>query len=243
MKYFFAIIAVLLLNFGVYSQDEIVLITHNNYLVGGTQNGKWLTETEVLPNIKKPTMFIGFDSFKNEKPSDIYGTISDQMGCGAYFFHFGETAEVPEDVSFDQSLKPILAIGANAKWNPLPRTPKKISLTDKTYQKIALDFLKTKGMKINSVKLENAFSIDLEGDGTGWTDKKYAEMVEKSNLETDEAKRYKLLNEAETYLLQQQPVIPLAIKAGGFLCQPYVKNLSPNPSGFINWREVYIDPK
>ncbi len=166
MKYFLTMIFVFLLNLGIYSQDEIVLITHNNYLVGGTQNGKWLTETEVLSNIKKPTKFFGFDSFKNEKPTDIYGTISEMMGCGAYFFHFSETAEVPKDVSFDESLKPILAIGANAKWNPLPRMPKKISLTDKTYQKIALDFLKTKGMKIKSVKIENIFSIDFEGDGT-----------------------------------------------------------------------------
>ncbi|MBA2737636.1 MAG: peptide ABC transporter substrate-binding protein, partial [Pyrinomonadaceae bacterium] len=79
------------------------------------------------------------------------------------------------------------------------------------------------------------------GNGTGWTDKKYAEMVEKSNLETDEAKRYKLLNEAETYLLEQQPVIPLTVSARGLLCQPYIKNLSPNPLGFINWREVYVD--
>jgi len=166
MKYLLTLGLVLLFNLGIYSQVGVVLITHNNYLVGGTQNGKWLKDTEVLTNIKKPTKFIGFDSFKNEKSSDIYGTISEQMGCGAYFFYFGETAEVPKDVSFDESLKPILAIGANAKWNPLPRMPKKISLTDKTYQKIALDFLKTKGMKIKSVKIENIFSIDFEGDGT-----------------------------------------------------------------------------
>ncbi|MEO6590208.1 MAG: ABC transporter substrate-binding protein [Pyrinomonadaceae bacterium] len=85
------------------------------------------------------------------------------------------------------------------------------------------------------------FYTDKNGKITGWTDKKYGEVVEKSNLETDEAKRYKLLNEAETYLLEQQPVIPLAGSTGGFLCQPYVKNLSPNQSGFINWREVYIE--
>ncbi len=87
----------------------------------------------------------------------------------------------------------------------------------------------------------NILLTEKNGFGTGWTDKKYAEMVEKSNLETDEAKRYKLLNEAENYLLEQQPVIPLTITAKGLLCQPYIKNLSPNPLGFINWREVYVD--
>ncbi len=82
---------------------------------------------------------------------------------------------------------------------------------------------------------------EKNGGGTGWTDNKYVEMIEKSNLETDEAKRYKLLNEAETYLLEQQPIIPLIVSARGFLCQPYIKNLSPNPLGFINWREVYVN--
>ncbi|MBA2494716.1 MAG: hypothetical protein H0V31_08480, partial [Acidobacteria bacterium] len=66
---------------------------------------------------------------------------------------------------------------------------------------------------------------------------------EKSNLETDEAKRYKLLSEAETYLLEQQPVIPLFISATAMLCKPYIKNLVPNSSVQINWREVYIDDK
>lgn len=83
--------------------------------------------------------------------------------------------------------------------------------------------------------------LEKNGGGTGWNDKKYIEMVEKANLETDEAKRYKMLGEAETYLLEQQPVIPLAVYSRGFLCQPYVKNLAPNPLGQINWREVYVE--
>ncbi len=166
MKYVSAVIFVLLFSLGIYSQDKIVLIAHNNFLVGGTQNGKWMTEAEVLTNIKKPTKFFGFDSFKNEKPSEIYGTMSDMMGCGAYFFHFGGTADIPKEVSFDESLKPKLAISAAANWNPLPRMPKKLDLTSKIYQKIALDFLTTKGLNIKGVELENAFSVDLEGDGS-----------------------------------------------------------------------------
>ncbi len=165
MEYFLTIILFFLFNLGIYSQDGIVLIAHNNYLVGGAKNGKWLKDTEVLTNFGKPSKFFGFDSFKNEKPYEIYGTLG-ELGCSASVFYFGKTAKVPEDPFGDDSLKAILAISANANWKPLPRVPKKLDLTDKTYQKIALDFLKTKGMKINSVKLENIFSIDLEGDGT-----------------------------------------------------------------------------
>ena len=164
MKHFLTLSLVLLFNLAIYSQAEVVLITHNNYLVGGTRNAKWLKEAEVLTNIKKPTKFIGFDSFINTKPSEIYGTF-DVLGCGANYFYFSKTAKIPENVFGDDSLKPILAIGANANWNPLPRVPKKLDRTIKNYQKIALDFLRTKGIVAKIIKLENAFSIDLEGDG------------------------------------------------------------------------------
>ncbi len=80
-----------------------------------------------------------------------------------------------------------------------------------------------------------------EENPSGWKDKKYDEMLEKANAETDEAKRYKMLSEAETYMLEQQPVIPLTLSRIGILCKPYVKNLVPNPLDNVNWREVYID--
>lgn len=166
MKYFLTLVLIFLLNLGIYPQTEVILIAHNNYLVGGTQNGKWLKDSEVLNDFGKPAKFIGFDSFKTgEKPFEIYGTLG-QTGCSANQFYFGKSAKVPEDVFADDTLKPILAIGANANWNPLPRLPKKLDAADKTYQKIALDFLKTKGIKPKNFKFENAFSIDLEGDGS-----------------------------------------------------------------------------
>jgi oligopeptide transport system substrate-binding protein len=77
---------------------------------------------------------------------------------------------------------------------------------------------------------------------TGWSDKKFDELIAKSNAEPDESKRRQFLREAEGYLLEQQPVIPLFISANAMLVKPYVKNLAPNALDFINWREVYIDP-
>jgi hypothetical protein len=157
---------VLLFSLGVFAQENTVLIAHNNYLVGATRGGKWLKDTEVPNEFGKPSKFIGFDSFKSgEKPSKIYGTLG-QLGCSANLFYFNESAKVPENIFDETSLKPILAISSNAKWNPLPRVAQKIALTNKTYRKIALDFLKTKIRTAKSVKLENAFSVDLEGDGT-----------------------------------------------------------------------------
>ena len=75
MKYFLTLVSVLLLNLGIYSQDEIVLISHNNYLIGAAQNGKWLKDENNLAKFGKTTKFIGFDSFIKTKPAEIYGTL------------------------------------------------------------------------------------------------------------------------------------------------------------------------
>ena len=166
MKTFSVILTVLFFNLGLFAQENVVLIAHNNYLIGAANNGKWLKDIDVsAANLKKTSKFFGFDPFKNEKPSEMYGTF-DHLGCSADFFYFGKTSKTPENIFDDETtLKPVLAIGANANWNPLPRTARKIASGDKTYQKIALDLLRTKKLNVRSVKLENIFSVDLEGDG------------------------------------------------------------------------------
>lgn len=165
MKYFLTLLFLLSFNFGICAQNDIVLISHNNYLVGAAQNGKWIKDADVAAQSGKSAKYLGFDSLKNEKPSEIFG-ITGETGCGAHYFYFGKTAKTPESIFDETSLKPVLAIGENANWNPLPRTATKIGSTNKTYQKIALDFLKTKGITVKIIKLEKAFSVDLEGDGT-----------------------------------------------------------------------------
>ncbi len=166
MKTFTIILTILLFNIGLFAQENVVLIAHNNYLIGGTQNGKWIKDIDVsAANLKKTSKFFGFDPFKNEKPSEMYGTF-DHLGCSADLFYFGKTSNTPENIFDDETtLKPVLAIGANANWNPLPRIARKIASGNKTYQKIALDLLRTKGLNVRSVKLENVFAVDLEGDG------------------------------------------------------------------------------
>ncbi len=86
------------------------------------------------------------------------------------------------------------------------------------------------------------FSLfEEEKNYAGWNDTRFREMLTKANIETDEAKRYQLLNEAEKYLIAQQPVIPLTNQVYNMLCKPYIKNLAPNSLKQINWREVYVD--
>jgi ABC-type oligopeptide transport system substrate-binding subunit len=78
-------------------------------------------------------------------------------------------------------------------------------------------------------------------NGTGWSDKKYDELLLAANAETDNDKRMVKLREAEGYMLKQQPVIPLFVGPSSFMCKPYVMNLVPNLLDQHDWRGVYID--
>jgi oligopeptide transport system substrate-binding protein len=78
-------------------------------------------------------------------------------------------------------------------------------------------------------------------NSTGWKDPKYDALLEAANSEIDPEKRARKLNEAESYMLEQQPIIPLYVNPTAFMCKPYVKNLVSNLLDTHNWREVYID--
>ena len=78
-------------------------------------------------------------------------------------------------------------------------------------------------------------------NGTGWADRRYDQMISRANAVTVPAERQRLLREAETYMLAQQPVIPLVVKSISFMRKPYVRNLEANLLDQHNWRGVWID--
>ncbi|HEX5706287.1 MAG TPA: peptide ABC transporter substrate-binding protein [Pyrinomonadaceae bacterium] len=85
------------------------------------------------------------------------------------------------------------------------------------------------------------FSTIGGDNGTGWFDPKYVEMLKKANSAPSQAERYKLLAEAEKYLLDEQPVIPLQTNATNWMKKPYVKGMYPNPGTLHAWKFVYIE--
>jgi oligopeptide transport system substrate-binding protein len=76
---------------------------------------------------------------------------------------------------------------------------------------------------------------------TDWHDPKYDSMLVEANAETDPAQRAKMLQSAEQYLLDNQPMIPTYVGPSAFMCKPFVKNLVPNLLDQHDWRGVYID--
>jgi oligopeptide transport system substrate-binding protein len=85
------------------------------------------------------------------------------------------------------------------------------------------------------------FSTPGGNNGTGWFEPKYAGMLVTANREADPAKRFALLAEAERYLLDAQPVIPLLTSGTSWLKKPYVKGMYANPITIHPWKYVYIE--
>ncbi len=87
----------------------------------------------------------------------------------------------------------------------------------------------------------NLFLTPSGDNGSGWWDKKYADLLEEANHTADKQNRYELLAKAEKYMLDAQPVIPLETPSVNWVKKPYVKGLYPNPSSLFAWKFVYIE--
>ncbi len=155
MKQIFTLLTFLLLNIIGNGQTSVVPIVTDNILLGGVQNGKWLTAKQTIP-LMKNEVDLFLISPKGLQKNIIHG----KKGNDADDFCVDtRIIEVIPDISS-------IAIGANIHWNPFPRTPKTIPVFNKTYQKIVSDLLKTKRIAKPKIKITQIFQIDLDGDGT-----------------------------------------------------------------------------
>lgn len=78
-------------------------------------------------------------------------------------------------------------------------------------------------------------------NGSGWFDQKYADMLDLANRTLDKEKRFQLMAEAEKFLLDAQPMIPIETSSVNFVKKPYVKGMYPNAGSLYPWKFVYIE--
>jgi hypothetical protein len=135
--------------------QAIVPLATDYYLLGGSQNGKWLTAEMVAPAIGKRTAMI-FVNTKGVKSDAILNNTGEDYGA------------CPENkmMRLEPETASGFAVGANAGWNLVPRTPKSIAVTDKTYRRVAAEFLRAKGISKTKINLRQIVRIDLDGDGS-----------------------------------------------------------------------------
>ena len=85
------------------------------------------------------------------------------------------------------------------------------------------------------------FMTDSGDNGTGWMDERYVKLIDVANRTLDAERRYQLLAEAETLLLNEQPIIPLTTTSTNWLKKPYVKGMYPNALTLHPWKYVYLE--
>ena len=77
--------------------------------------------------------------------------------------------------------------------------------------------------------------------GSGWEDPKYTAMLDEANRTLDPKKRYQMLAQAEKFLIDAQPMIPIDTAAINWVKKPYVKGMYPNAGSLFPWKYVYIE--
>lgn len=139
--------------------DKFVPIMSSYYLLGGSQNGKWLTAEALAPRMKGTTKMTTLNLSGIRKTGVNLTNTGEEYGACIENTVFKFDPEVEADTEAS------LAVGENAKWNLVPRVPQEIAATDKTYANIATAFLKTKGIARPKINLDQILQVDLEGDG------------------------------------------------------------------------------
>ncbi len=84
----------------------------------------------------------------------------------------------------------------------------------------------------------------LTGDGnnrTGWGDPRYDALLRGAARELDPARRFAMLREAETILLDDGPVIPVYHYSTNELVKPYVRGIYQTPLDIHPLTRVWID--
>ena len=81
----------------------------------------------------------------------------------------------------------------------------------------------------------------LSESATGWHDPKYVAMLDEANRTLDHNKRYELLADAEKYMMEAQPIIPIDTPAVNWVKKPYVKGMYPNAASLFAWKYVYVE--
>lgn len=140
------------------AQQPIIPIVQGNYLLGGTQGGKWLKPARV-PLGASPK----FRSVRNDSVDTtiLIGQTDEKWdACNENRIVRFRSREDEDD---DQL--PGLFIGERAGWNLIPRRPTSLETGDAAVTDAVTTFLRSKGIRRSPTRIKEAISIDLDGDG------------------------------------------------------------------------------
>jgi oligopeptide transport system substrate-binding protein len=85
------------------------------------------------------------------------------------------------------------------------------------------------------------FRSDSGNNETGWSDPEYDRLNDEANATADPARRYALLQRAETRLFDEAPIAPLVYGSRTYLIQPYVHGWVPSLLGIHRYQYVWLE--
>ena len=90
--------------------------------------------------------------------------------------------------------------------------------------------------------LDILFSSGSSFNYGGYSNPSVDSLIQQANQESDQTKAFTLYQQAEQLIVNDAVCLPLTFGENYLLIQPYVKNLSVNALGFINFSDVTISP-
>lgn len=83
-------------------------------------------------------------------------------------------------------------------------------------------------------------TADSGNNDTGWENEEFKSLIDQASAEQDPAVRTDLQLQAEAIMVDEMPVIPLYYYTNLYVVQDHVENMSPDPLGNINLKDVSI---
>ena len=90
--------------------------------------------------------------------------------------------------------------------------------------------------------LEILFNSGSSFNYGGYSNTEVDSLIQQANQESDQTKAFTLYQQAEQQIVNDAACLPLTFGETYVLVQPYVKNLTVNALGFIDFNEVTISP-
>jgi dipeptide transport system substrate-binding protein len=114
---------------------------------------------------------------------------------------------------------------ANAEWNVFLQNQK-----DLKHQLSRSSFLADYADPINFLE---SFITDSSMNRTGWSNEEYDKLIEQAKNESDEAKRWEYMYEAEKVLFEDMPIFPILFYNQVVLRKDSVKDIVRHPVGYL----------
>ncbi|KHE67957.1 peptide ABC transporter substrate-binding protein [Halobacillus sp. BBL2006] len=114
---------------------------------------------------------------------------------------------------------------SNAEWNVFLQNQK-----DLKHQLSRSSFLADYADPINFLE---SFITDSSMNRTGWSNEEYDKLIEQAKNESDEAKRWEYMYEAEKILFEDMPIFPIHFYNQVVLRKDSVKDIVRHPVGYL----------